>query len=496
MNGMVRICCMATVLPLGAAGIADTCISQWDNDIGQPGVNQRVHAMAIFDDGTGPALYAAGSFTAADGVTANRVARWNGAAWSPVGGGLTGPVNALTVFDDGTGPALYAAGQFSDRIAKWNGSTWAPLGSGPIPNHHVNALAVFDDGSGPALYAGGQFNAVGDTIVNRIAKWDGAQWTALGDGLSASVNAMAVYDDGGGPALFVGGEFTTAIESSSAAGVGCHGHCNGQAPEGCWCDDFCCAIGDCCFNKCEACGQCDVFGQCPDGLTVYYIAKWDGASWSALDGGVTSLPVIGVVNALAVHDGALIVGGRFDNAGTSEPVTVNNVARWDGTAWSPLGSGMDEFSNLVRALASLDHGDGAPALFAGGSFITAGGNAASRVARWDGEAWSPLGSGTSSHVYALAVFDSGDGPHLYVGGQFTTAGGEPANNIARWRACPSPPTCAFADLNCDGVVDVFDLLILLGDWGPCGDASDCPSDLSGDTVVDVFDLLALLSSWG
>ncbi|HRQ75107.1 MAG TPA: hypothetical protein PK098_04230 [Phycisphaerales bacterium] len=52
-----------------------------------------------------------------------------------------------------------------------------------------------------------------------------------------------------------------------------------------------------------------------------------------------------------------------------------------------------------------------------------------------------------------------------------------------------------ADLNDDRVVDVLDLLILLGNWGACGDAP-CLNDLTLDRVVDVLDLLTLLGSWG
>lgn len=54
-----------------------------------------------------------------------------------------------------------------------------------------------------------------------------------------------------------------------------------------------------------------------------------------------------------------------------------------------------------------------------------------------------------------------------------------------------------ADLNDDGTVNVFDLLALLGAWGPC--ASPCPADIApegGNGQVNVFDLLALLSAWG
>lgn len=52
------------------------------------------------------------------------------------------------------------------------------------------------------------------------------------------------------------------------------------------------------------------------------------------------------------------------------------------------------------------------------------------------------------------------------------------------------------DLNGDDVVDVSDLLILLGQWSACADCADCQADLNDDCTVDVSDLLILLSNWG
>lgn len=52
-----------------------------------------------------------------------------------------------------------------------------------------------------------------------------------------------------------------------------------------------------------------------------------------------------------------------------------------------------------------------------------------------------------------------------------------------------------ADLNADSVVNVLDLLILLGSWGLC-DPVACSADLNCDEVVDVLDLLVLLNAWG
>ena len=184
-----------------------------------------VHALAVFDDGTGPDLYAAGSFSQASGVPANNIAKWDGSTWSPLGAGLleSTPFGAaLTVFDDGTGPALYVSGQFTlagnqtaNHIAKWDGTAWAPLLHNGNPNRNgangaVFALSVFDDGSGPALYTGGTFTQAGGASANRIAKWNGSVWAPLGVGTNHWVQAFSPFNDGGGSDLYVAGWLTAA----------------------------------------------------------------------------------------------------------------------------------------------------------------------------------------------------------------------------------------------------------------------------------------------
>ena len=63
-------------------------------------------------------------------------------------------------------------------------------------------------------------------------------------------------------------------------------------------------------------------------------------------------------------------------------------------------------------------------LYVGGNFTTAGGVTVNNIAKWDGTAWFALGTGTNSTVSALAADSSGN---LYVGGNFTTADGIAAN---------------------------------------------------------------------
>ena len=151
------------------------------------------------------------------------------------------------------------------------------------------------------------------------------------------------------------------------------------------------------------------------GVSTNNIASWDGSSWSPLGSGINY-----GVWSLAVYDNKLIAGGCITTAGG---VSANNIASWDGFSWSPLGSGMNSY---VQGLAVYDN-----KLIAGGLFTTAGGVSANYIASWDGSSWSPLGSGMwgdDRWVFALTVYDN----KLIAGGRFTTAGGVSANNIASW----------------------------------------------------------------
>ena len=120
--------------------------------------------------------------------------------------------------------------------------------------------------------------------------------------------------------------------------------------------------------------------------------------------------------ALAVSGSDLYAGGYFTTAGGS---AANNIAKWDGSSWSALGSGMDDAAYSVSALA-VSGSD----LYAGGGFTTAGGSAANNIAKWNGSSWSALGSGMNGRVYALAV----SGSDLYAGA------------ISRRRAAARPTT--------------------------------------------------------
>src|SRR5260370_3140114 len=125
------------VVALPVPAIGQSC--EWASGFQSPGASDPVHALTVFDDGTGPALYAGGEFTTAGDVVANRIAKWNGTQWSTLGSAMNGSVMALAVFHDGIGPALYAGGEFTvagaeaaRRVAKSDGPPWPLIRHGSI----------------------------------------------------------------------------------------------------------------------------------------------------------------------------------------------------------------------------------------------------------------------------------------------------------------------------------------------------------------------------
>ncbi|HXJ60727.1 MAG TPA: hypothetical protein VNU68_29130 [Verrucomicrobiae bacterium] len=383
-----------------------------------PGADSTVYAAVV--DGSGN-LYIGGNFTVVGDVTANGIAKWDGRRWSALGSGMGAgfytTVYALAV----SGSNVYAGGHFTTAggtaatsIAKWDGSSWSALGLGITdPYPEVYALAL----SGSDVYVGGSFTKAGGIRAIGIAKWDGSSWSALGSGLNLFVYALAVS----GSDVYAGGRFTTAggVPANKIAK---------------WDGSSWSALGLGITDPYPA----EVYALAVSGSDVYAggsftnvdgafapgIAKWDGSGWSALGSGIGRTDSYSPsVSALAVSGSNLYVGGSFTTAGGN---VANSIAKWDGSSWSALGSGVGGVDPYVRALAMSGSN-----LYAGGDFTTAGDTAASYIAGWNGRGWSALtvpGSGMNDRVWALAV----SGSNLYVGGSFTTAGGNVANSIAKW----------------------------------------------------------------
>ena len=331
-------------------------------------------------------------------------------AWNALGSGLGATTFAIAI----SGTDVYAGGSFTsaggvsgaDRIAKWDGNVWQALGSG-IDNGQVNAIA-FD---GTKVYVGGTFtNVGGDPNADYIIQWDGSSWSALGNGLNNTVQAIGVS----GSNIYVSGSFTNAGGDAAADYIA-------KLDGGSWV-----ALG-----ATPLTGAVDALVVA--GATVYAsgsfsggVAMWDGTSWTLLGGGLNSS-----VFTIALVGSDLYAGGLFSNAGGNP--SADRIAKWDGSSWSALGSGLP---GTVIAIAISGSN-----VYAGGGFFDAGGDVnADKIARWDGTSWSALGTtplNSISSVTAITI----SGLNLYAGGSFTSAGGvSGADRIARFDIDSIAPT--------------------------------------------------------
>lgn len=390
---------------LSAGGVAQARLARWNGSAWSgvgAGTDSDVRSLAAANGN----VYAAGLFNSAGSTAAHFVASWNGAAWSTlgasVGNGLT-PIGSVSGYagEVCVGSALWPALLGQGNLVCWDGSSWAPLGGSPFLGN-ANALlstgqdlyvGVFDgflggiedwngtllntvasglDGAivaiarnGANFYVGGSFINAGATPAEFIAQWDGSAWHALGSGMDSPVVAVAVLNG----KLYAGGPFSTAGGNS--------------APN---------------------------------------LAVWNGTAWSSVGSGID-----GPVNALLAVGNDLYVGGTFTHAGGN---VANGLARWDGTSWHSVGmpAGVTLQGNPAQVTGLTNSGN---AVFVGGHFDAAGGIPANNVARWDGTAFTSLGGpnngiDTQGHVQALSM----SGQDLIVGGYFGAADGQPSSSFA------------------------------------------------------------------
>lgn len=294
-------------------GVPANRIARWDGSSWSPlgtGTGGAVSALLALPNGE---LIAGGYFGAMGGVTVNRIARWNGAAWQPLGQGMNDGVVALARLPNGDviagGYFTTAGGIAANRIARWDGTNWSPLGAGlggNLPFASARCLHVLADGS---VVVGGLFTSAGALAANRIARWDGANWSTFGNGMSSGV-VLALTTDRSGQLIAGGDYFTNPVlgewDGTSWNVLG--------APNG---DVF--ALTTLPNGDLVVGGR---FTQM-SGTPVQHLARYDGNSWNAMQNG-TDAPVL----HLHFSSTALVASGRFARAG--DQASAGN-AMWSAT---------------------------------------------------------------------------------------------------------------------------------------------------------------------
>lgn len=385
-------------------------------------------------------LYVGGAFTDAGGDTAaDYLAKWDGSTWSKVAStaftARSGVFLNYVASIAKSGNDLYVGGVFaagsSINIAKidvTSGGTYGTVSatgtgmSGGTDDAVVEEIAVI----GSNVYAGGAFGQAGsDANADGFAVWNGTSWAAVAGAFTGSelVNGMAAT----GSTLYVGGQFSGA----------------------------------------------DAVGATPARASTAVISLSDTTSeWSAMSTtqrGFTrsSSPLTAAMLARSATE--VYAAGRFtstNDSTTGDRITLNGIAKWNGTAWSALGTGISGGNAVVETLAW----SGAT-LWAGGDFTSAGGIDATNIAKWDGTSWDSITCGARNGVSGGAVrgiAPQSDGSIIVAGG-FTNAGGN--RFIAQFT--PGADNCSTASSGSDEPVFIdFD-----GNGGSC-----TPSSLRADAV--------------
>ena len=397
-------------------------------------------------------------------------------------------------YDDGSGTSLYVTGQFSipgvsggSNIARWDGSAWQSVGGG-LNSNYSNVIKAYN---GDLIAAGYFSDAGGVPGTEKLARWDGTEWHSMDAQSSTFLNSLwdlEVWDDGTtGEQLYIAGNYVdlngqaaldhiAKWDGTTYTPVG--GTIGGAVPL---------IVLDLHVSDLDGSEKLYAGGRflTIGGVNALNVASWNGSEWVALDQGLSRVSGFAQVLHMTTWDDgsgpALYVGGRFNLAGGNAVST--NIAKWDGTSWSSMGDGFDAD---VQELVVFDDGSG-EALYAFGNFGSSGVTAVSRAAKWNGTSWEPVANGADNTIFGGGVYDYGEGESLLVAGSFTRFGDVSSNRVA---ALVSKDSCP-ADLTGDGELNFFDVSAFLNAFG----ASDPIADFDGNGEFNFFDVSAFLNAF-
>lgn len=365
-------------------------------DVFDPCVQEDAIAVTVFEGD----LVVAGLLSEAPGITISNVARFDGSTWTAMGDGFDGAINDLVVHDG----ILYAGGDFttvsgSDTayLTRWTGTDWEPIPTGP--DDDVNALASWQG----TLAVGGEFTTVNGQAAGYVATFDGTTWSPLGTGFDDDVRTLLVDDQG---VLHAGGDFELT-DGFFGPGIALWNG-EGWSPVGGGIPGEVFAI-ESYQGQIVAAGDFSFFGGSRRGVVIDNLTILSDDIWFSLGDGTG-----GRVESLHAVGSSLYVSGAFTRVGLD--VKVASIAEWDGELWTPLGppggEGLDDYAN---ALAVHDG-----QLVIGGDFLLGGDGSpfpAEYVATWDGTSVEFLGTEINGPVLSLLS----SGGSLYAAGNFTFA---------------------------------------------------------------------------
>jgi hypothetical protein len=436
-----------------------------------PGGAPDGFAFELVEDGDD--LLVGGAFTRLGGITARSVAAFNGTTWRALSFGDVS-VYALARAPDGE---LYAGGAFGDLgagaggLARWTGRAWVKAAGG-VANRAFPGVVTDLTSHAGGLYVAGCFHTVGGAegttkavITRDVARLD-SSWHALDDdtrgALAPWLEPLQCGDEGpssvwnvskqamfsAGDQLLLGGSFPGVAGELSQAVIAHAGETwRPQGPTGL-------GLGGAIDRIGIAAATCEVWGtgqlsHVAGVPTRARVVRFTGTAWEPI---TDDIPVDASCLGFAVSatgevalgctvfsqdDDAVgriyrVAGDHLVQVGGDQPPvqavaydannrlwiagggTTGFLARLDGAAFTTIEDGFD------APVLQLDIA-GTSDVIAAGTFTKVGALDASRIARWDGTTWRPLGAGLPGMVTAIArhgtrvyasTFEEGNGAFL------------------------------------------------------------------------------------
>ena len=370
------------------------------NSDGITGVSSNTNINTIAFDSK-ENIYIGGKFTEVAGNTLlNGLAKWdvNAQSWTSVNG-----VNDIVQYDISSRAIqeiaidskdnVYIGGQFTsvdnntdlNGLAKWNGSSWTSVNSigdgitaGGDP--YVNTIG-FDKNNENTIYIGGAFTEVaGNNNLERLAKWDddNKSWTSVNsssDGVNSEVSSIALDSNNN---LYIGG----------------------------------------------------IFNQVDGKSNLQFLAKWDGSSWTSVNGindGITGNGDDDVKTIVIDSSDNIYIGGNFEDVDSKGLISV---AKWDGSVWTSIKPGGDIFFPAFVNKIAIDK-DNENIIYVASSGIVdiGGGSFIENFLIYNGNGWTSLKSGGDNinNIVNEVTLDSKN--NVYIGGFFTSVDNN--NNLQR-----------------------------------------------------------------
>lgn len=195
---------------------------------------------------------------------------------------------------------------------------------------------------GDNLIAGGsQTEFTGIARTRGIASFDGTDWSSIDSSFNESVVRVKVIDD----TLYASGGFTLSGGTSVVriAKIASGGEWRG----------FGTGLSNEAYDFIKYRNELYIIGNfaTANGVTVNSLAKWNGTTWVAFGTGLkTSAGGVGLGFSLAVYDGYLYGGGQFDSVAG---VACSNLFKYDGTTFTAVGTSITRGSQSSVAVIDM-----------------------------------------------------------------------------------------------------------------------------------------------